>query len=306
MPLKIPDGLPALDVLTSENIFVMDESRAKNQDIRPMELAILNLMPNKIETEIQIMRLLSNTPLQVNVDLVRIDKTPPKNTSQEHMEAFYQTFDDIKDRYYDGFIITGAPLGLLEFNDVDYWEKFGHILDWSKAHVQSTLFLCWAAHAALHHFYKLPRHIRDEKLSGVYEHDVLIPRDPLMRGFDDTFFAPHSRYAQMVLTEEALSKDIDVLADSQATNAYLMASKDRRQVFVTGHPEYDRYTLHSEYTRDVEAGITPAVPLNYYHNDDPSQIPMAKWRSHGYLLFSNWLNYYVYQETPYDLTQLAP
>ena len=301
MPIKIPDQLPALSILGNENIFVMSEHRAINQDIRPMEMAILNLMPNKIETEVQILRMLSNTPLQINIDLVRIHANPSKNTPSSHLESFYRLFDDIKDKQYDGMIITGAPLGLMEYEDVSYWEKIQEVFDWAQQNVVSTMFLCWAAHAALYHHYGLNRQVREQKLSGVYRHDVAFPHEKLTRGFDDEFWVPHSRYGEVSESDYAATDYLNILAHSEEAGVYLVASEDKRQVFVTGHPEYDPNTLDEEYKRDVKAELNPSVPVNYYRNDNPDSAPSSKWRSHGSLLFNNWINYYVYQITPYQL-----
>ena len=304
MPIKIPSDLPALDVLLQENIFAMDSNRAASQNIRPLEVGILNLMPNKIETEIQILRLLSNTPIQINVDLIRIDETTPKNTPKSHMDAFYHEFSEISDKNYDGWIVTGAPLGLLEYEDVKYWDKMTELLDWAQENVQSTMFLCWAAHAAMYHFYGVQRQLRTSKLSGVFEHDVVQANDELMRGFDPRFWAPHSRVGEILLEDYEKVPGLRVLAQSDVAGTYISATDDRRLVFVTGHPEYDPNTLALEYERDLEAGLEPVVPSNYFTNNDPSQEPIVRWKSHGSLLLTNWLNYYVYQNTPYDLSTL--
>jgi homoserine O-succinyltransferase len=305
MPIRIPEQLPAQNVLLGENIFTMDMDRAANQDIRPLEVGILNLMPNKIETEVQLLRLLSNTPLQINVDLIRIDNQAPKNTPQSHMDAFYHDFSTVANKKYDGLIVTGAPLALLNYKDVKYWDTMTTILEWAQRHVNSTLYLCWAAHAAMYHFYGITRQLREEKFSGVYQHKVNDPHNELLRGFDPTFYAPHSRYGHI---DTSLYNSVDglhVVAESDDVGAYIVASEDKRMVFVTGHPEYDPETLKDEYLRDIGAGQTPTVPLNYFTDDDPSKSPIVQWRSHGSLLFTNWLNYYVYQTTPYDLNQLA-
>lgn len=305
MPIRIPDQLPAQDVLLGENIFTMDSDRAANQDIRPLEVGILNLMPNKIETEVQLLRLLSNTPLQINVDLIRIDNQAPKNTPQSHMDAFYHDFSQVANKKYDGLIVTGAPLAHLDYENVKYWDTMTTILEWAQRHVQSTLYLCWAAHAAMYHFYGIQRRLRAEKFSGVYEHQVLDPNNELLRGFDPVFYAPHSRFGHIDVDQYNSVEGLNVVAQSDTVGAYVVASEDKRMVFVTGHPEYDPETLHDEFVRDSEAGQSPAVPLNYYPNNDPTQSPLVRWRSHGSLLFTNWLNYYVYQTTPYDLEQLA-
>ncbi|MET1219649.1 MAG: homoserine O-succinyltransferase [Glaciecola sp.] len=304
MPIRIPVELPALDILTEENIFVMDTERAAGQDIRPMEVGILNLMPNKIETEVQILRLLSNTPLQVNIDLIRIDNQVPKNTPQSHMDAFYQSFSQIKDKQYDGLIITGAPLGFMAYEAVTYWDKITEIFDWAQVNVQSTLYLCWAAHAAMYHFHGVVRDIRATKLSGVFAHNVLQPKNELMRGFDPQFYAPHSRFGNIPQAVYQNTPGIDVLAAGAESGAYICATQDKRQVFITGHPEYDPDTLKQEYIRDTASGESVEVPANYFVDNDPTKDILVKWRSHGTLLYTNWLNYYVYQVTPYDLSTL--
>jgi len=306
MPIRIPEQLPAQDILLKENIFAMDTGRAATQDIRPLEVGILNLMPNKIETEVQLLRLLSNTPLQINVDLIRIDDQAPKNTPQSHMDAFYTLFDDIAEKRYDGLIVTGAPLALLPYEEVKYWDKIKALFDWSQRHVQSTLYLCWAAHAAMYHFYGVNRVLREEKLSGVYSHNVLQPHNELMRGFDSHFFAPHSRFGEISPADYSKVKGLEVLACSDDAGAYIIASKNKRTVMITGHPEYDPETLSDEYQRDIAQGLSPKIPCNYFKNDNPDGEPLVTWRSHGSLLYTNWLNYYVYQTTPYDLATLNP
>lgn len=305
MPIRIPSELPAQGILNEENIFVMETERASSQDIRPLEVGILNLMPNKIETEVQILRLLSNTPLQINIELIRIDDQAPKHTPEAHMNTFYRTFDEVASKRYDGLIVTGAPLALLDYEQVKYWEKMTAVMDWARRHVQSTMFLCWAAHAAIYHFFGKNRRLRDDKLVGVFSHLVQDKNNELMRGFDPSFQAPHSRYGEIPVEEYQSIPGLDVLANSKKTGAYLVASKDKRLVFVTGHPEYDPDTLEQEYKRDIKAGLDPALPENYYPDDDPNEAPMVTWRSHGNLLFTNWLNYYVYQTTPFDLTELS-
>lgn len=305
MPIRIPEQLPAQNVLLGENIFTMDMDRAANQDIRPLEVGILNLMPNKIETEVQLLRLLSNTPLQINVDLIRIDNQAPKNTPQSHMDAFYHDFSSVANKKYDGLIVTGAPLALLDYEEVKYWDTMTTILEWAQRHVNSTLYLCWAAHAAMYHFYGITRQLRKEKFSGVYQHHVNDPHNELLRGFDPSFYAPHSRYGHIDTWQYNSVDGLGVVAESDEVGAYIVASDDKRMVFVTGHPEYDPDTLKDEYFRDIAAGQTPAIPKNYFEGDDPSKSPIVQWRSHGSLLFTNWLNYYVYQTTPYDLNQLA-
>jgi homoserine O-succinyltransferase len=297
--------LPAQNVLDKENIFVMDTQRAATQDIRPMEVGILNLMPNKMETEEQFLRLLSNTPLQVNIDLIRIDNQAPKNTPAAHMDNFYVEFDDVANKKYDGLIVTGAPLAHLAYQDVKYWEKMTVIMDWARRHVQSTLFSCWAAHAAIYHFFGKNRAMRDQKLSGVFRHFVQNEHDELLRGFDPAFFAPQSRYGEISLADYASIPELNVLAKSDEGGAYIVASEDKRLVFVTGHPEYDPESLKQEYQRDLLTNAQPQIPVNYFVDNDPNNEPMVNWRAHGSLLFTNWLNYYVYQNTPYDLAQLS-
>lgn len=305
MPICIPEQLPAQDVLSGENIFTMDSNRAATQDIRPMEVGILNLMPNKIETEVQILRLLSNTPLQINVNLIRVDKLAPKHTPQSHMDAFYHDFSAIADKKYDGLIVTGAPLAHLPYEEVKYWDKMTEILEWAQRNVQSTLYLCWAAHAAMYHFYGVQRKLRETKLSGVFEHKALDPYNELLRGFDPLFYAPHSRFGYIDAKQYNGVEGLHVIAESAEAGPYAIASDDKRMVFVTGHPEYDPETLHDEYFRDLQADLNPGIPANYFTDDDPTKAPLVRWRSHGSLLFNNWLNYYVYQVTPYDLSQLA-
>ncbi|MDF7671055.1 homoserine O-succinyltransferase [Orbaceae bacterium ESL0721] len=301
MPICIPDSLPAVDVLRNENVFVMTASRANTQEIRPLKLLFLNLMPKKIETENQFLRLLSNSSLQVNIQLLRIDQRQSKNTPPEHLNSFYCDFADIRDQNFDGLIITGAPLGKVPFEDVIYWPQLQEIIRWAKEHVTSTLFVCWAVQAALKALYDLPKMTREQKLSGVYEHNTTQPNAILTRGFDDIFVAPHSRYASFPIDKITNYTDLKILAESDVTGAYLMATSDKRMAFVTGHPEYDATTLANEYHRDLKAGLNPTIPQNYFPNNDPTLAPKATWRSHAHLLFSNWLNYYVYQLTPYDL-----
>ncbi|WP_191116073.1 homoserine O-acetyltransferase MetA [Vibrio alginolyticus] len=305
MPIRIPDQLPATDVLRTENIFVMSETRAASQEIRPLRVLILNLMPKKIETETQFLRLLSNSPLQVNVELLRIDNRPSKNTPTEHLATFYRQFEMVRDKNFDGMIITGAPLGLVQFEDVIYWDHLKTIMEWAKDHVTSTLYVCWAAQAGLKLLYDLPKKTRKEKLSGVYHHQIHHQFHPILRGFDDTFLAPHSRYADFSPHFLEEHTDLDILATSDVAGVYLATTKDKRNVFVTGHPEYDSHTLHNEYIRDLSEGMEPAIPVNYYPNNNPDNPPIASWRSHGHLLFLNWLNYCVYQQTPYDLDHFS-
>lgn len=306
MPIRIPDELPAVSFLRNENVFVMTTSRASTQEIRPLKVLVLNLMPKKIETENQFLRLLSNSPLQVDIQLLRIDSRESKNTPTEHLNNFYCNFEDIENENFDGLIVTGAPLGLVDFCDVVYWPQIAKVIDWAKGHVTSTLFVCWAVQAGLNLLYGIPKMTRSKKLSGVYTHHTVQQHALLTRGFDETFLAPHSRYADFptdIIREYA---DLDILVESDEAGAYLFASKDKRQVFVTGHPEYDAYTLASEFFRDRDAGLNPTVPLNYFPDNNPENAPKASWRSHGHLLFANWLNYCVYQITPFDLRRMNP
>jgi len=313
MPIRIPIELPAQDILLNENIFVMDSEAASKQDIRPLEVGILNLMPNKIQTEAQLCRLLSNTPLQINIDLIRIENKgeqpnqPAKkgHTPQAHLDTFYTPFSDVKNKRYDGLIITGAPLALVSYEEIAYWDEITEVMTWANKNVQSTLYLCWAAHAAMYFHYGVDRHLRDQKLFGVFEHEVFEPLNELVRGFDTTFKAPHSRYGQVTMADYRGVDSLQVLAGSEYTGAYLVASRDKRVVFLTGHPEYDNDTLQREYQRDVRNGKETAVPEHYFKDNNPDSSPLMTWRSHGALLFSNWLNYYVYQTTPYDLAELS-
>ncbi|WP_065188604.1 homoserine O-acetyltransferase MetA [Shewanella woodyi] len=305
MPVKIPDDLPAAEILESENIFVMSETRAANQDIRPMKVLILNLMPNKIETETQLLRLLGNTPLQVDVDLLRIHDKESKHTSIDHMNNFYRDFEAVRQKNYDGLIITGAPLGQIEFEKVSYWDHIREIIDWSQQHVTSVLFLCWAAHAALFHLYGLNRNLLEQKRSGVFVHRRTTQHFPLLRGFDDEFLAPHSRFAEMSLGQLKAHPELQVLTESDTAGAYMVLSRNNRNLFVMGHPEYQKSTLKDEYHRDLEQGLNPDVPQNYFRDDNPEKEPVARWYGHGSLLVSNWLNYYVYQLTPYNLDDMS-
>lgn len=305
MPIRIDNELPAKQSLEIENIFVMSNKRADTQDIRPLHIIILNLMPTKIDTETQLLRLLSNTPLQVNVDFLQVSSHTAKHTSKSHMDKFYYTFDQIKDRKYDGMIITGAPVEQMPFEEVDYWPELCAFMDWTKTHVYSTFHICWGAQAALYHHYGIPKYPLPQKMFGVFEHQVLEPTHPLVRGFDGLFFAPHSRHTT-VRNEDILScPQLTLLATSEEAGAYLIASESGRQFFVTGHSEYDRETLAGEYFRDVNKGLPIEIPRHYFQNDDPKQKILYRWRGHASLLFSNWLNYFVYQTTPYDLSSLS-
>jgi homoserine O-succinyltransferase len=301
MPIKIPDHLPAKEILNQENIFVMDESVAFHQDIRPLKIALLNLMPTKETTETQILRLIGNTPLQVDLVLLHPKTHTSKNTSPEHLEAFYKTFDDVKDERFDGLIITGAPVEQLDFEDVNYWDELKCIMDWSVDNVTSTLHICWAAQAGLYHHYGVPKYPVEAKVFGVFPHYVSKPNVKLLRGFDEWFYVPQSRHTEVRREDIEKNPDLEILSESDESGVYIVASKDGKQIFVTGHSEYDACTLKWEYDRDINKGMDIAIPKNYYPNDDPTQMPRVTWRAHANLLFSNWLNYYVYQETPYDL-----
>jgi len=301
MPIKIPDQLPALSVLDNENIFVMSEHRAVNQEIRPMEVAILNLMPNKIETEVQILRMLANTPLQINVEFVRIHNNDSKNTPKEHLDNFYRLFDDIKEKQYDGLIVTGAPLALLSYEEVTFWDKICEVFDWAEKNVTSTMYSCWAAHAAMYHHYGINRTLRTKKLSGVFSHQPLDTREQLTRGFDEVFNVPHSRYGFIDKEQYESVPELKILAESEEAGVYLVATENKQQVYLTGHPEYDATTLKEEYFRDLNNGLSAQIPTHYFQDNDPHSNPASSWKSHGSLLFTNWLNYYVYQITPYKL-----
>ncbi|MGN7384982.1 homoserine O-acetyltransferase MetA [Paenibacillus sp. SAFN-117] len=300
MPIKIPDHLPAKEILSQENIFVMGEQQAFHQDIRPLKIAILNLMPTKETTETQILRLLANTPLQVEFVLLHPKSHTSKNTSLEHLEMFYKTFDDIKHEQLDGMIITGAPVEQLEFEEVNYWEELRQIMDWTKENVTSTLHICWASQAGLYHHYGIPKYKLDRKVFGVFPHRVCKPNVKLLRGFDEVFYVPQSRHTEVSLEDIERVEELEILSVSDEAGMYITATKDGRQIFVTGHSEYDQNTLKWEYDRDIQRGMDMEIPKNYYPNDDPTKPPMVIWRAHANLLFSNWLNYYVYQETPYD------
>ncbi len=304
MPIRIPDNLPATEILTNENIFVMDEKRAFKQDIRPLRIAILNLMPLKSITETQLLRLLGNSPLQVEIVLLYPDSHVSKNTSQEHLANFYKTFQDIRDQKFDGLIITGAPVELLEYEELSYWQELQEIMDWSRHNVFSTLHICVGAQAGLYHHYGVSKYALNDKMFGVFKHTVNKRNVPLLRGFDDEFYVPHSRHTEVRREDIEKVEGIEILAESEDAGVYIVSSKDGRLIFVTGHSEYDDNSLKSEYDRDVTKGMDIAIPKNYYPNDDPSQTPRVSWRSHANLLFTNWLNYHVYQETPYDLDEL--
>lgn len=305
MPIKIPGSLPARLTLEHENIFVITNERAEHQDIRPLNILILNLMPTKLETETQLLRLLSNSPLQVEIDLLQTKTHVSKNTPSEHLNKFYMHFDDISDRMYDGLIITGAPVENLAFEEVDYWQELCTIMEWSKTHVYSTYHICWGAQAGLYYHYGINKYPLSEKMFGVFPHKVLIPNHPLMRGFDQIFYVPHSRHTAISAADVlAHSDQLDLLSVSDLSGVYIVASKDGRQIFVTGHSEYDRGTLAQEYFRDVNKGLDIKLPYHYFPDDNPAKTPALTWRSHANLLYSNWLNYFVYQMTPYDLTNM--
>lgn len=304
MPVKIPASLPARATLEGENVFVMGEERAAHQDIRPMRVAILNLMPTKIATETQILRLIGNTALQVDVTLLRTSSHEPRNTSADHLLQHYKSIDEVRGEKFDGLIVTGAPIEHLPFEAVDYWPELTRIFDWAATDVVSTFFICWGAQAALYHHYGIPKHPLPRKLFGVFEHRTLSPHERLLRGFDDRFLAPHSRHTEVRRADIERVPGLRVLADSEEAGVYLVGSKDGRQVFVTGHSEYDPTTLKGEYDRDREQGAPIEVPRNYYPDDDPSRAPNVRWRGHANLLYANWLNYYVYQVTPYDLKDI--
>jgi len=300
MPVNVPDGLPAIDILHEENIFLMTEKRAQTQDIRPLEIAIVNLMPTKIDTETQLLRLLSNTPLQVRVTLVSMSGHASKHTPTNHMDEFYLTSDEAMGRRFDGLIVTGAPVETLPFAEVDYWGQLTALFEWSRTHVYSTLFICWGANAALSWFYGVDKHLLERKLSGIYELEVYDNASYLLRGFDDRFLMPQSRYAT-VFPEDLEGTGLKVLAGSPEAGAVVFATPGHRQVFVTGHLEYDIFTLDREYQRDTLAGLAIDLPLNYYPDDDPARPPQVRWRTYAHQFFANWLNHYVYQETPFDL-----
>lgn len=305
MPIKIPGTLPAFGILENENIFVMTEKRAATQDIRPLKIIILNLMPTKIVTETQLLRLLSNSPLQVEPTFMRTATYTPKNTPEEHLSSFYRNFDDVKDMKFDGLIVTGAPVENMEFDEVAYWDEICGIFEWSKTNVYSSLFICWAAQAALKYFYCVDKQPLPSKLSGIFRHRVTMSQHPLVRGFDERFYAPHSRNTTVSSEDVRAAEDIDILAESREAGLYLAASHDMRRIFVTGHPEYDADTLKNEYIRDLSRGLNPKVPENYFPDDNPENRPINYWKGHANLLYGNWLNYFVYQKTPFDLTDLG-
>lgn len=304
MPIKVPDRLPATQQLRKENIFVMSEKKAMHQDIRPLKIVIVNLMPTKITTETQLLRLLSNSPLQVEIDFLQMDTHESKNTPHEHLSAFYKTFDEIKKSKYDGMIITGAPVENLDFEEVDYWEELVKIMNWSTKNVTSTLHICWAAQAGLYYHYGVPKHTLKEKCSGVFKHRINRRTAKLIRGFDNEFYAPHSRHTEVRAEDIKKVKELEILAESKEAGVYIVFTKGGRRIFVMGHSEYDANTLRDEYFRDLEKGKNPSIPKHYFPNDDTAKKPIVRWRSHASLLFSNWLNYFVYQITPYDIDSI--
>ena len=301
MPIRTQSDLPAKEKLENENIFVMDETRAMHQDIRPLKVCILNLMPLKEETELQLLRVLSNTPLQIDVSFMTLKSHVSLNTSASHLNKFYITYDDVKDEKFDGLIITGAPVEKMEFEEVDYWEELCKIMDWSKRNVTSTLHICWGAQAGLYYHFGLEKKALDQKISGIFEHRVRNRKEPLVRGFDDYFYAPHSRYTEVTREDVYACESLKVLAESDEAGIYIAMAGDGKQIFITGHPEYDRVTLKNEYIRDCGKGLNPEIPAHYFPDDDPEKEPFLQWRSHSINLYSNWLNYYVYQVTPYEL-----
>ncbi len=306
MPLNLPDKLPAINLLKEENIFVIDNSRANAQDIRPLKIVVLNLMPLKITTETDLIRLLSNSPLQIEVSFMKLKSHTSKNTPIEHMKAFYRDFASMREERFDGMIITGAPVEHLEFEDVNYWSEITEIFDWTRTHVMSTMYICWAAQAGLYYHYGIPKYQLEKKMFGIFEHHVTegFSHLPIFRGFDDVFYVPHSRHTEVRREDIDKCKDLQVVSESDESGVHIVMARGGREIFVTGHSEYSPYTLDGEYRRDLGKGLPIDMPKNYYRNDDPEQGPLVRWRSTANLLFSNWLNYYVYQETPYDINQI--
>ncbi len=304
MPLNLPDKLPAIELLKKENIFVIDNSRASAQDIRPLRIVILNLMPLKITTETDLIRLLSNTPLQIEIAFMKVKGHTYKNTPIEHMKAFYRDFELMKDEKFDGMIITGAPVEHLEYEEVNYWDEITEIFDWARTHVTSTLYICWAAQAGLYHYYGIPKYKLDKKMFGIFKQYPLMPTLPIFRGFDDEFYMPHSRHTEIRREDVVNVPGLEVIAESPQSGVCMVMARDGREFYVTGHAEYSPYTLDTEFRRDLEKGLPIDMPVNYYCHNDPAEGPLVTWRAHGNLLFSNWLNYYVYQETPYDINNI--
>ena len=301
MPIVIPKKLPAVKILQKENIFIMNDKKAMKQDIRPLKILILNLMPNKVETETQLLRLLGNTPLQTEITLLKTATYQSKNTSEDHLESFYKTFEEIKEHNFDGLIITGAPIETMPFEEVSYWEELTQIMEYSKTNITSTLHICWGSQAGLYYHHGIPKYEQDKKTFGVFEHDLFNKTNPLLRGFDDEAYIPHSRYTTVLKEDIDKVDDLELLLYSEDSGVCLVASKDRKHVFMSGHVEYDFDSLQKEYLRDVEKGLEIEVPKNYFKNNDPEKGPKVKWRSAAHLLFANWLNYFVYQETPFEL-----
>ncbi len=304
MPLNIPVTLPAVEALREENIFVMDSERASTQEIRPLKIVILNLMPIKITTETDLIRLLSNSPLQIELDFLQLCSHTSRNTPIEHMMTFYKKFDEIRKSNYDGMIITGAPVEHLNFEEVDYWPEMVKIMDWAKHHVTSTIFICWAAQAGLYHYYGIPKYLMDQKVFGVFEHHCHEPQNPIFRGFDDVFFVPHSRHTEVRSEDINKNPELTILSESPESGVYMVMARNGREFFITGHSEYSRMTLDGEYKRDLAKGMEIDIPKNYYPEDNPENVPVVRWRSHANLLITNWLNYFVYQETPYNLDDI--
>ena len=304
MPLNLPDKLPAIELLKHENIFVIDHSRATQQDIRPLRIVILNLMPLKITTETDLIRLLSNTPLQLEISFMKLKSHTSKNTPVEHMKAFYKDFDYMRDERFDGMIITGAPVEQMDFEEVSYWDEVSGIFDWARTHVTSTLYICWAAQAGLYHHYGIPKYPLEKKMFGIFEHYLNNPLLPIFRGFDDVFYVPHSRHTELHKEDNLKVKELDLVAESDEAGVYMVMARGGREIFVTGHSEYSPNTLDVEYKRDLSKGLSIEMPTNYYRENNPENAPLVRWRGHANLMFSNWLNYYVYQETPYDITQI--
>lgn len=304
MPIRVQNDLPVKEILEKENIFVMDENRAVHQDIRPIKIGLLNLMPLKEDTELQLLRSLSNTPLQVDIVFLAVKNHVSKNTSANHLNRFYENFENVKDQKFDGFIITGAPVEQMPFEEVSYWPEVSEIFDWARTHVTSTLYICWAAQAGLYRHYGIPKHELPAKMFGIFEHHVNNPLLPIFRGFDDVFYVPHSRHTEIRREDIEKCSELDIVAESDEAGVYMVMARNGREIFVTGHSEYSPYTLDAEYRRDLDKGLPIEMPKNYYRNNDLSLPPLVRWRAHANLLFSNWLNYYVYQETPYDINQI--
>ena len=304
MPLNLPSRLPAVEILKSENIFVMDSQQASTQDIRPLRIVILNLMPLKITTETDLIRLLSNTPLQIEVDFLKVSGHRSKNTPVEHMMTFYKDFSTLRNENYDGMIITGAPVEQMPFEEVDYWKEVSEIFDWARTHVTSTLYICWAAQAGLYHFYGVPKYPLPQKMFGIFKHKVYDHQNPIFRGFDDEFYVPHSRHTEVRKSDIEKVPELTLLSESEESGVYMVMARGGREFFITGHSEYSPYTLDTEYRRDLDKGLPIEMPLNYYRNNDPKKGPLVRWRGHANLLFSNWLNYFVYQQTPYDIREI--